>query len=94
MNRIGGLLAALALTGCGVFYTTVDKPDLLPAHDEQRTAIEVGKTKRAEEKPYRHDCKLMLTAEFAEDLPAEWAGRGIALWRNGNGIAANQRPGH
>jgi hypothetical protein len=43
----------------------------------------------ADEKPYRHDCKLTLTAEFTDELPPEWAGRGIVLWRNGNWIAGN-----
>jgi outer membrane protein assembly factor BamE (lipoprotein component of BamABCDE complex) len=48
MSRIGWLLAALALAGCAEFNTTVSKPELLPAYDEQRATIEAGKTTRAE----------------------------------------------
>jgi hypothetical protein len=48
MHRIGGLLAALALAGCGSFNTTLKEPELLPAHDAQRAAIQAGKTTRAE----------------------------------------------
>jgi hypothetical protein len=48
MNRIGWLLAALALAGCAEFNTTLQEPELLQAHDAQRAAIQAGKTTRAE----------------------------------------------
>lgn len=35
------------------------------------------------ERQQRRNCSMTLTADFADALPPDWAGRGITLWKNG-----------